>query len=140
MLQRLGRYPYAAIGDLEDELTRLLPRLDPHPATLGGELEGIRQEVVHHLVQIVGDEVHLHAPRPLVAQGDMAALGEVAVGLYDHHQPRRDVAAVPVGVADGGLGTCDVQQLVDEVQQALALALDDLHLVPQLRAAVGLLL
>ena len=42
MLQRLGGDPDAAIGDLEDELTRLLPRPHPHPAALGGELEGIR--------------------------------------------------------------------------------------------------
>ena len=42
MLQRLGGDPYAAIGDLKDELAPLLPRPYPYPAALGGELESIR--------------------------------------------------------------------------------------------------
>ena len=71
-------------------------------------------------------------------QVDIPAAGIVAVGLDNHGEMRRDVAVIPIGIAHGRLDFRDVQELVDEGEQALALPLDGACVLPD-RFRVGIL-
>ena len=87
---------------------------------IGRVLDGVAQQVVHHLAHVVGHKVHLD----VVLFGgkldvDVLGLGPLLVGGHEHARKGHDVAAAPVGVAYRRLHLGDVEQLVDEREQAL---------------------
>ena len=90
----------------------------------GGILQGIRQEVEEHFLQIVGREVHLQRlGRRLHPQGQPLLSGQVGKTLYKHLHHRQHVAMAEAGGRCGMLATGQVEELRHQPEQSVHLAL-----------------
>ena len=125
----LAAHARSRVGHTDGQMVGLSAHGHAHFALMGRKLEGVGEKVVHRLGHIVGHEVHLHRPIGGEGEVDVAGAGVVAVALHEHGEIGGDVAAVPVGVADGRFDFRDVEQLVDEGEQPVALPLDDIDLL-----------
>ena len=139
VLESLGRYAHAVVADHEAELVvGGAGGLHVDASEAVGELDAVGDEVVENLTHVVGHEVHGdHVLVGGVDELDALLLCVGSEGLHAHADERYDVALLPVGIADGGLDFRDVEQLVDECEQLVALPADDGGVVDQFFACHG---
>ena len=139
VLESLGRYAHAVVADDEAELVvGGAGGLHVDASEAVGELDAVGDEVVENLTHVVGHEVHGdHVLVGGVDELDALLLCIRSEGLHAHADERDDVALLPVGIADGGLDFRDVEQLVDECEQLVALPADDGGVVDQFFACHG---
>ena len=119
----------ARIGNINKQLLVLAPCQHAHLSVFGRELEGIGEQVVHHLHHVVGYEVHDDFALGEELQVDVAAAGVASVAFHYHGEVGHDVSVLPVGIAHGRLYFRYVQQLVDECEQSFSLPFYGLCLV-----------
>ena len=100
-------------------------------AVVERKLDGVGEQVAHHLVQIVGNDVHGQGGlRRAVVDGDAFARSQFLKTLTSHADEAHDVAVPPLGGrGDGRLELGYVEYLVDEQQQTVTLSDDDRSLV-----------
>ena len=110
-----------------------LPYLHTDFSVFGCELQCVRQEVAHHLFNIVRHEVRHGLLVSDESQFDVPAAGIVAVCIDNHGYECSDVSASPVGVSHRRLYFCYVEQLVDEGEQAVALPVYGVRLLRHVR-------
>ena len=118
-----GRDARAIVGHAKGEHVAAHIERNQHTSALLRKLDGVGNEVAHHLLRIVGHKVALG----LLLLGRIhqlyaVAVGQVEVALHHRRHEEHEVAVAPVGLANGRLHLLDVEQLIDERQQARALA------------------
>ena len=61
MIEMLRGNAFSCVCNVKVEPVVLAPHADVHLLVFGRELEGIRQQVVHYFVDVIGHEIHFHA-------------------------------------------------------------------------------
>ena len=124
MGERFRGHTLSRVLHVDEELFAFAPHRHAHLAVFGRELEGIGKQVVDNLVYIVRNKVHLHRVLGKELQVDVSAAGIVAPTFNYHREIGGDIAVTPIGIAHRRLEFRDVQELVDEREQAMTLPLD----------------
>ena len=114
------------------------PQRNVDLAVFGRELEGVGEQIAQHLMDVVGHEVHRHGLLHIQLQVDVSASRIFAVRIHYHRHIGGDAAVAPVQIAHLRLYLRDVEQLVDERQQSLALPFDGCSTLPHLLLGVFL--
>ena len=120
----LGRYSFARIAHVHQQSLSVCAHLNAHRSLRRRVLKGVRQQVVHQLIHIVGHEIHLHFAAKVGCKVHFAHACIFAVALNVHGNLRHDVAVSPCRFAHGRLHFGYVEQLIDECKQASSLPFD----------------
>ena len=120
----LGRYSLARIAHVHQQFLSVCTHLYAHRSLWWRVLKGVRQQVVHQLIHIVGHEIHQHFAAKVGRKCHFAHACIFAVALYVHGNLCHDVAVSPCRFAHGRLHFRYVEQLIDECQQACSLPFD----------------
>ena len=129
-------YATPCVGNTDNQVLTVSPHRERHTPFHGGELYSVADEVVENFLHIIGHKVHHN----LIFFGfeveiDVFFVGCVLVVVGNHFQVRHHIAVSPVGVANLRFHLRNVEQLVDESEQALTLAQN--HTVEFLRLLIG---
>ena len=77
--------------------------LNVHRSRCWRVLKGVRQQVVHHLIHIVGHKVHAHFIAKVGREVDVLHAGIFAIALDGHGYLRHDVTVSPFGITHSRL-------------------------------------
>ena len=125
--ERIGRrlfvHAFARVAHLHVQRVLDAPHRHVDFTELRRELQRVGYQIVQQLAHIVGHKVHRHLLLDIQLQVDVLAAGVVAIGVYEHRHIGGDAAVAPVQLALLRLELRDVEQLVDECLQTLALPL-----------------
>lgn len=123
--QVFGRDALAIVGDVDTQHFVFGPECDVDAAMSVGEFEGVGEQVADYLGEIVGDEVGVDvAVAGYELEADAHTSSVAGVCLDDHGDVGVDAPGAPVGCSDFRADLGDVEQLVDEGEDAMALSLD----------------
>ena len=124
--QVVGQDALAGVADAEGEQAAVGLHVEADAPALGCELQGVGEQVGHDLLHIVGHVGGGHvAGLRLVVEGDLFLFGQRTIAVDNHAHEKGDIALLGLGGEDGGgLHLRDVEQLVDEREQLLAVALN----------------
>ena len=115
------------------QVVLLLPCRYVYFPVFGRKLESVGQQVVHHLVDIIWNEVHLHITFRQILQLYVMALGKVFIAFDNHCQISSDITMAPVSLAHCRFHLRYVQQLVDERKQCFSLPFYGFRLVSDIQ-------
>ena len=120
----------ATVADADFRFTRILSETQPHDdfSAIGGEFQGIGNQVGHNRIQVVGvglEEHRLH--RMVERQTDVALLGLVAVGGKRFGDVGHQVAQLPLYGHLSRVEFADVEELSQQTDDALGVALHGLE-------------
>ena len=95
-------YATPGVADGEHEVVVLRTGIEGDAATLRRVLQGVRQEVADHFLQIVGHVVtHEGGLRRVIPQLDALGFGQAAMAFGNHDEHGHDVATAPGTLTDG---------------------------------------
>ena len=114
MRNGFGRDAHTRIYHADNGIRTFAGHLYAHPSILGSELESVRQQVVYHLINILGYEIGLHRPIGNELQVDVSFCCKVTIAFHNHTQMRRKVGIRPFGTVYSRSHPCKIKQLVDE--------------------------
>ena len=98
MFLRFSRNPLARISHFDNQLVLFSPYRYRYLTVFRRKLQGVGEQIVHHLVDIVGHEIHFDGFTCCALKPDVLALGIVLIALHIG----TDIAPAPVGIAYGG--------------------------------------
>ncbi len=129
-LQLIGRDSRAFVGDLQHDVTVLVPPAEPHPAAGGRELHRVGDQVDDDLLQPVGVRLHSKGRRFLgQLDRDLSLLGEGANRLDSTSRRVVQRNGTELHRHPPALDAREVQQIVDEANQAIEVAQRDIEQV-----------
>ena len=129
-------YATPCVGNSDNQVLTVSPHRERHTPFHGGEFNGVADEVVENFMHIIGHKVHHNLVFfGLEVEIDVFFVGCVLVVVGNHFQVRHHIAVSPVGVANLRFHLRNVEQLVDESEQALPLPQN--HTVEFLRIFIG---
>ena len=97
------RNTFARIGYIEQYTFTFAPYAEAHFAVLWRELQSVGDQIVQHLIHIVGHEIHHGVAFRDKLQIDATAVGIIAITLHYHSYLYGNVTATQIGIPYGRL-------------------------------------
>ena len=120
---KFSRDAVAVVADRDAYAVAMLAYRDQDLAVLRRELDCVRQEVGDDLGEAVGIGVHLAGGIVVEANADVEAVGKTAARLDDLLDQRARAEALKLKRGLAGLDLLDVEDVVDEADEPLAVDL-----------------